>query len=457
MRTLIECIQSAAGTGPAYGSVTIATSDTVATFQLNFTDMKEFAAALEMKANADAFRKQRDDLREQVARLTNTNAELSAAVAQKTEGTPVAWKTVGQYGYCYRDTEEEARRTYAGAKVYPLFAAVQPSAQAGELAAKVEALGKELAIAQDNYDHSSRERDGFRSQVAAYRAGTKTARSALVEGERLERVIEELRAAVAQMADGEPATWVIDYGNKIHGTTYGSDAAAAFHLPHLPSHCRSIPLFRAVQLSTDSAELAAKVEALGKELTDARADLDDAAELRNAAEDRARTLRESLDAERRMREDAEARVKARDGAKPVMWAVFQGDFVRTGFHDKSRTETVARDWSNSTVEPLYRHPPKPASEAPPPAAIGVEGERFVVLEIDRLRTVNTKGPDHLIGTRAQAEERAKALHGAAYRLVPIDAKTVDVATIRLRARELDASDLPHVAASLLAAIGEKGG
>jgi len=79
----------------------------------------------------------------------------------------------------------------------------------------------------------------------------------------------------------------------------------------------------------------------------------------------------------------------------------------------------------------------------------------VVLEVDRLRTVNVKGPDHLIGTRAQAEERAKALHGTAYRLVPIDAPVVDVAAIR-KALSPDRNWVPTIVrAEILAAIGDR--
>lgn len=82
-----------------------------------------------------------------------------------------------------------------------------------------------------------------------------------------------------------------------------------------------------------------------------------------------------------------------------------------------------------------------------------------MLEVDRLRTVNVKGPDHLIGTRAQAEERAKALHGTAYRLVQIDAPVVDVVAIRTVIADLRETFPTQTgeqsARLLLAAIGEK--
>lgn len=108
-----------------------------------------------------------ESLIEQVRRLESTNAELSAAVAQMTSGVPVAWRVDGPGGIRFFSWESSARELAAqqGRTIAPLFAAAQPFPQAAELAAKVEALGKRLAIAQGNYDHSSQERDAWRAQA----------------------------------------------------------------------------------------------------------------------------------------------------------------------------------------------------------------------------------------------------------------------------------------------------
>lgn len=429
-----------------------------------------------------------DTLREQVTRLTNTNTELSAAVAQMTEaaeetfsyrdlkdrladavsernrlkqrvaemtsGKPAAWLVRGQYGYCYRDTEEQARATYQDATLIPLFLA-NGGPEAAELAAKVEATGKELADARADLDDAAELQRQAENRAFSLEK--------LLSAEK--RMREETRLDLVK-AQEERDAWQLSQG------TVAREKEA---------------LKARVETLLSGEYLAANaLAAAEKRAEKAEFDRDNAVSGRTSAQ--------------HLLKHAEARVKVLEGdAVPALWAVIQpSGHVGPCYKTKERAETVAPHFGTTTVEPLYRHPPKPAGEpvawrwigfgsptvglrrpgdnwtgvtdiaplyeAPPPAAIGVTDERCVVLEVDRLRTVNVKGPDHLIGSRAQAEERAKALHGTAYRLVQIDAPVVDIAAIRKALATLrgvriwTGGDLETGAAAFTAieaAIGEK--
>jgi len=419
-----------------------------------------------------------DDLREQVTRLTNTNAELSAAVAQMTSGVPVAWRVDGPGGARYFTFEAPAQElaVQRGQVAAPLFAA-PPAVEetfsyrdlkdrladavsernrlkqrvaemtggkpAAELAAKVEATGKELADARADLDDAAELQRQAENRAFSLEK--------LLSAEK--RMREETRLDLVK-AQEERDAWQLSQGT----VAREKDALKA----------------RVETLLSGEYLAANALAAAEKRAEKAEFDRDNAVSGRTSAQ--------------HLLKHAEARVKVLEGdAVPVMWRI-----APTPDHTPCSTSSkaIADKWAKegSTIEPLYRHPPKtgepvawrwigfgsptvglrrpgdnwtgvtditPLYEAPPPAAIGVTDERCVVLEVDRLRTVNVKGPDHLIGSRAQAEERAKALHGTAYRLVPIDAPVVDVAAIR-KALSPDRNWVPAIVrAEILAAIGDR--
>ena len=450
-----------------------------------------------------------DDLREQVTRLTNTNTELSAAVAQMTEATeetfsyrdlkdrladavsernrlkqrvaemtsgkPAAWLVRGQYGYCYRDTEEQARATYQDATLIPLFLA-NGGPEAAELAAKVEATGKELADARADLDDAAELQRQAENRAFSLEK--------LLSAEK--RMREETRLDLVK-AQEERDAWQLSQGT----VAREKEALKARVETLLSGEYLAANALAAAEKRAEKAEFDRDNAVSGRT---------SAQHLLKAAEARVRTLETEAKHLRAACENActsaarnVERVKVLEGdAVPALWAVIQpSGHVGPCYKTKERAETVAPDYGRTTVEPLYRHPPKtgepvawlvrypdraganpcideetadsmvrgygctkvPLYEAPPPAALGVTDERCVVLEVDRLRTVNVKGPDHLIGSRAQAEERAKALHGTAYRLVPIDAPVVDIAAIRALAAKAEAGGFTIQASSIRKLVG----
>ena len=52
------------------------------------------------------------DLKDRLADAVSERNRLKQRVAEMTSGKPAAWLVRGQYGYCYRDTEEQARAIY---------------------------------------------------------------------------------------------------------------------------------------------------------------------------------------------------------------------------------------------------------------------------------------------------------------------------------------------------------
>lgn len=391
------------------------------------------------------------DLKDRLADAVSERNRLKQRVAEMTSGKPAAWLVRGQYGYCYRDTEEQARATYQDATLIPLFLA-NGGPEAAELAAKAEATGKELADARADLDDAAELQRQAENRAFSLEK--------LLSAEK--RMREETRLDLVK-AQEERDAWQLSQG------TVAREKEA---------------LRARVETLLSGEYLAANaLAAAEKRAEKAEFDRDNAVSGRTSAQ--------------HLLKHAEARVKVLEGdAVPVMWRI-----APTPDHTPCSTSSkaIADKWAKegSTIEPLYRHPPKtgepvawrwigfgsptvglrrpgdnwtgvtditPLYEAPPPAAIGVTDERCVVLEVDRLRTVNVKGPDHLIGSRAQAEERAKALHGTAYRLVPIDAPVVDIAAIRKALATLrgvriwTGGDLETGAAAFTAieaAIGEK--
>lgn len=462
-----------------------------------------------------------DGLLKDVCALEIERDDLKAKVAEMTKGEPVAWKTIGQYGYCYRDTEEEARRTYAGAKVYPLFAAPPAPAQVGELQAKYEA--EKLAHGETMKCLANRNADWSVAKaritdLEAANAALQARIDALTAGERLtkdalaaaEKEIGSLRENLSNVrrdrdnAQGERDQARDSVLRSDDDVKFANDRAAKWERDAKQtreSNLLTVGLLHAEKARAEAAEkradfLAESERRSNNALAAAEAALLAAEAERDGFQASLMTVgREKRDALARA-EAAEARVKVLEGSgEPAAWMTD----VQTDVDQPKRTtpsKDIATCWAKdgATVEPLYRHPPKPAGdpvawlsrtpgvskwlsfdksalasiplyEAPPPVALGVEGERFAVLEHGRIRTVNVAGPEHYVGTRVQAERRAAELVAAkgtgieAVQLVPADAPTVDVAAIR---RALDYTKALWTSAmvdkqldAIRAAIGEK--
>lgn len=193
------------------------------------------------------------------------------------------------------------------------------------------------------------------------------------------------------------------------------------------------------------------------------------------------------------RDAALARVKALEGdADPV-----QGVYIKNGL--------IYLGW-RTDGEPLYRHPPKtgepvawkiktsrqieaavsepyamrlqregavvtPLYEAPPPVALGVEGEEFAVRAVGEKDVCAFQWMnDHEVrdvGTRAETTQLARSMGPGAtvVRVVPADAPVVDVAKIRdvcntgiegVKKFGKASLDVVLFFEEILAAIGEKG-
>ena len=232
--------------------------------------------------------------------------------------------------------------------------------------------------------------------------------------------------------------------------------------------------------------------------------------LMNTIADRSRAQRDRTDAEAALTKandratKAEARVAELEaGGEPFVWAIRYQDAVGYGINEADAREKAAR--YSGTVEPLYLHPPKPTAtepvawrvdhgpddwaltasgevaaraknrdakvtplyEAPPPAAIGVEGEQhFVIADVERrdVGAVCLADEDNDIhnytGTRAEveaaiSEDDDRDRKWAAYRLLPLDAPTVDVAEVRAIASGLVKEHFCDAASRLRAAIGDR--
>lgn len=416
------------------------------------------------------------DLKDRLADAVSERNRLKQRVAEMTSGKPAAWLVRGQYGYCYRDTEEQARATYQDATLIPLFLA-NGGPEAAELAAKVEATGKELADARADLDDAAELQRQAENRAFSLEK-LLSAEKRMREETRLDLVKAQEERDAWQLSQGTVAREKEALQKRVE-TLLSGEYLAANALAAAEKRAAKAEFDRdnAVSGRTSAQHLLKHAEARVRTLET------EAKHLRTACENACTSAARNVE-----------RVKVLEGdAVPALWAVIQpSGHIGPCYKTKERAETVAPDYDTTTVEPLYRHPPKtgepvawriespgyattfraseavaaqmaeqekgkitPLYEAPPPAAIGVTDERCVVLEVDRLRTVNVKGPDHLIGSRAQAEERAKALHGTAYRLVPIDAPVVDVAAIR-KALSPDRNWVPTIVrAEILAAIGDR--
>ena len=449
MATLLERIQAVLTLDDsAHGSIHFRVDDTHPRERLKREDIAEIVAALSAndsmlaRANAELRsdkQRLRADLTNAIAdanaaaeardNLARTNTELSAAVAQMTSGVPVAWRVDGPGGARYFTFEAPAQElaVQRGAKVQPLFAATHTPSQAAELAAKVEAMGIELAREKRMREETrldlvkaQDERDAWRKEAEQALARVK----ALTDGERLTK--DALTAAEKRAAKAERGI---------------ADADTAF------------------------------------------------AAMRD----------EAAEAERRA-DAAEARVKVLEGdAEPVAWAALHGDRIQGPSVLRDLIEAEVARVGSGTVEPLYRHPPKtgepvawrveygpsdyghtdsaervaraksqdakvtPLYEAPPPAAIGVEGEQhFVAADVERcdVEALSVADADedlhNYVGTADEARAAAsrnneRGRNWAAYRLLPIDAPVVDLETVRRVIRDLGASGHAN---DLRAAIGD---
>lgn len=138
--------------------------------------------------------------------------------------------------------------------------------------------------------------------------------------------------------------------------------------------------------------------------------------------------------------------------EPVAWRVEYGP---SDYGHTDSAERVARAKSqDAKVTPLY--------EAPPPAAIGVEGERFICIARDgqiSVLVLEVEGPVRVIGTLAEATETiASQREPRRWELLRVsspDAPVVDVAAIRRVVAFMDAAgNQGGLATSLRAAIGE---
>lgn len=425
------------------------------------------------------------DLKDRLADAVSERNRLKQRVAEMTSGKPAAWLVRGQYGYCYRDTEEQARATYQDATLIPLFLA-NGGPEAAELAAKVEATGKELADARADLDDAAELQRQAENRAFSLEK-LLSAEKRMREETRLDLVKAQEERDAWQLSQGTVAREKEALKARVETLLSGEYLAAnALAAAEKRAERAEFDRDNAVSGRTSAQHLLKAAEARVRTLETEAKHLSTA--YKNACASAARNIE---------------RVKVLEGdAVPCRWAVVNDrDSIEFSWKDKADAEREVAS-RGGTVEPLYRHPPKtgepvawlvrypdraganpcideetadsmvrgygctkvPLYEAPPPAALGVTDERCVVLEVDRLRTVNVKGPDHLIGSRAQAEERAKALHGTAYRLVPIDAPVVDIAAIRKALATLrgvriwTGGDLETGAAAFTAieaAIGEK--
>ena len=488
-------ITAAASLGPnPIADLRITCDNAESTLYLTTPDMKELVAALAQSEKYPEAAKDAEDrltaiwhhigekkvLEDKVQDLESTNTELSAAVAQMTSGVPVGWLLTYSNGdveaTAYDDRRASVLSVHPSTKAEPLFLATNGGPQAAELAAKVEALGIELAREKRMREETRKDLVAANDEVLALKARVAT----LLSGERLTK---DALAAAEKNRDSwkERALLAEDAATK----AIKDRAAAESDVRHLKDETRRMEREASVNLSR---------------LTDARRCVE-------AAESRLRDLETS--------------------AEPAAWGIVDScNVVQGAYLSNAQAEEAIADllWS---VAPLYRHPPKtgepvawryssakfpgttpffltesrrqpglvetPLYEAPPPAAIGVTDERFAVLKsFDDADIIAADGgaSDHFLTVardprsdtdpafadgnaspwfrsvgsldecRRAMDRDGEEQPNSIVRIVPINAPTVDVAAIRKALRTLRCVGYGHITIKNLdeiaAAIGEKG-
>lgn len=491
MATLLERLRRAYEMGADHGSLQLIGPMLDVSIGLDLTDVQGLISSATAKADANGFRKQRDEARVDLARETGQHVatradldlarkgvveeqaradgllkdvcaleierdDLRAQVAQMTSGVPVGWLLTYSNGdveaTAYDDRRASVLSVHPSTKAEPLFLATNGGPQAAELAAKLEALGIELAREKRMREETRKDLVAANDEVLALKARVAT----LLSGERLTK---DALAAAEKGCDNwkDRALLAEDAATK----AIKDRAAAESDVRHLKDETRRMEREASVNLSR---------------LTDARRCVE-------AAESRLRDLETS--------------------AEPAAWGIVDScNVVQGAYLSNAQAEEAIADllWS---VAPLYRHPPKTGEpvawlvrfpfnstegmtacaieetadklaslyngqkialyEAPPPAALAIWRDAFVIANLDDqdVGFINpgARGGSGFVTSSKVEAQRASGGKWAPFRLVPIGTHAVNIPAIRTVIADLRETFPTQTgeqsARLLLAAIGEK--